>query len=82
MCSAHEAAAIRAQFGEEFLRVTPGIRLLENDKDDQKRVMTPSQAMQNGASYLVIGRPVTTAGDPAAVLRRIETELRESGVVG
>ena len=81
VCSAHEAASIRAQFGDEFLRVTPGIRLLENDNDDQKRDMTPSLAMQNGASYLVIGRPVTRAGDPAAVLGRIETELQEVGVV-
>jgi orotidine-5'-phosphate decarboxylase len=82
VCSAHEAALIRSSFGEEFLRVTPGIRLPENDTDDQKRVMTPSQAMQNGASYLVIGRPVTKAGDPAAILRRIETELQEIGAVG
>jgi len=82
VCSAHEAASIRAQFGDEFLRVTPGIRLLENDNDDQKRVMTPSLAIRNGASYLVIGRPVTRAGDPAAILERIETELQEVGEVG
>ena len=81
VCSAHEAASIRAHFGDEFLRVTPGIRLPENDTDEQKRVMTPSLAMQNGASYLVIGRPVTRAGDPAAVLRRIETELQSIGAV-
>jgi orotidine-5'-phosphate decarboxylase len=77
VCSAHEAASIRAQFGEAFLRVTPGIRLAENDVDDQKRIMTPSLAVQNGASYLVIGRPVTRADDPAAVLRRIEIDLQE-----
>lgn len=77
VCSAHEAASIRTQFGEAFLRVTPGIRLAENDMDDQKRVMTPSLAVQNGASYLVIGRPVTRSDDPAAVLRRIEVELQE-----
>jgi orotidine-5'-phosphate decarboxylase len=81
VCSAHEAASIRAQFGEEFLRVTPGIRLPENDADDQKRIMTPSRAVQNGSSYLVIGRPVTKADDPAAVLRRIELELQESGAL-
>jgi orotidine-5'-phosphate decarboxylase len=81
VCSAHEAASIRAQFGEAFLRVTPGIRLAENNTDDQKRVMTPSLAVHNGASYLVIGRPVTRADDPAAVLRRIEVELQESGAL-
>ena len=81
VCSAHEAASIRAQFGEAFLRVTPGIRLAENDTDDQKRIMTPSLAVQNGASYLVIGRPVTRADDPAAVLRRIEIDLQESGAL-
>ena len=82
VCSAHEAASIRTQFGEAFLRVTPGIRLAENDMDDQKRVMTPSLAVQNGASYLVIGRPVTRADDPAAVLRRIEIDLQKSGALG
>ena len=61
--------------------MTPGIRLPENDTDDQKRVMTPSLAMQNGASYLVIGRPVTSAGDPAEILRRIELELQETGAL-
>ncbi len=79
VCSAHEAASIRARYGDEFLRVTPGIRLPDSDSDDQKRIMTPSNALQNGASYLVIGRPVTRADDPAAVLRRIETVLQESG---
>ncbi len=81
VCSAHEAASIRARFGEQFLRVTPGIRLSQDDTDDQKRFMTPSLAVHNGASYLVIGRPVTRASDPAAVLRRIETELQETGAV-
>ena len=81
VCSAHEAASISARFGDDFLRVTPGIRLPENDAEDQKRIMTPALAMQNGASYLVIGRPVTRAGDPDTVLRRIETDLQEIGVV-
>jgi orotidine-5'-phosphate decarboxylase len=81
VCSAHEAASIRSRFGEAFLRVTPGIRLAENAADDQKRVMTPSLAVQNGASYLVIGRPVTRAEDPAEVLRRIEIDLQKSGAL-
>jgi orotidine-5'-phosphate decarboxylase len=81
VCSAHEAASIRSRFGEEFLRVTPGIRLPDSDSDDQKRIMTPSHALQSGASYLVIGRPVTRAEDPVAVLRRIESSLEESGAL-
>ena len=79
VCSAHEAGAIRERFGEQFLRVTPGIRLAGNAADDQKRVMTPARAMRGGASYLVVGRPVTRADEPAAVLRRIENELQENG---
>ena len=78
VCSAHEAAALRERFGDSFLRVTPGIRLASNVADDQKRVMTPSRAIQGGASYLVVGRPVTRADDPEGVLRRIGQELRES----
>jgi orotidine-5'-phosphate decarboxylase len=91
VCSAHEAASIREKFGDAFLRVTPGIRLAEgsadeqksgdNKPDDQKRIMSPSRAMKNGASYLVVGRPVTQAPDPPAVLRRIEQELTETGDV-
>jgi orotidine-5'-phosphate decarboxylase len=75
VCSAHEAAAIRDRLGERFLRVTPGIRLPEDHADDQKRVMTPQIAFRSGASYLVIGRPVTRAVDPSAVLARINHEL-------
>ncbi len=79
VCSAHEAGALRERFGEDFLRVTPGIRLAGNAADDQKRVMTPARALRSGSSYLVVGRPVTKADDPAAVLRRIEQELQQSG---
>ncbi|NIO41641.1 MAG: orotidine-5'-phosphate decarboxylase [Burkholderiales bacterium] len=79
VCSAHEAASIRDRFGEAFLRVTPGIRLAESASDDQRRIMSPSLAMRSGASYLVIGRPITRAQDPSAVLRRIEAELGQIG---
>lgn len=75
VCSAHEAAQIRDLFGEGFLRVTPGIRLADDDAGDQKRVMTPLLALQSGASHLVIGRPVTRAQDPLQVLMRINSEL-------
>ena len=75
VCSAHEAAAIRDRLGSRFLRITPGIRLLEDSAGDQKRVMTPQLAIAAGASYLVIGRSVTRAPDPLAVLARINREL-------
>ncbi|HEX9451407.1 MAG TPA: orotidine-5'-phosphate decarboxylase [Burkholderiales bacterium] len=75
VCSAHEAAAIRDQVGSRFLRVTPGIRLPEDAAGDQKRVMTPQVAIESGASYLVIGRSVTRAADPLAVLARINREI-------
>ena len=81
VCSAQEAGGIRDRFGEAFLRVTPGIRLADGTADDQTRIMSPAMAVRNGASYLVIGRPVTRAVDPSAVLRRIEQELMETGDV-
>jgi orotidine-5'-phosphate decarboxylase len=75
VCSAHEAAAVRDRLGNRFLRVTPGIRLPEDAAGDQKRVMTPPIAIESGASYLVIGRSVTRATDPLAVLARINREI-------
>lgn len=75
VCSAHEAGAIRDRHGSRFLRITPGIRLPEDGAGDQKRVMTPQLAIVAGASYLVIGRSVTRAPDPLAVLARINREL-------
>jgi len=75
VCSAHEAAAIRDRLGSGFLRITPGIRLPEDGAGDQKRVMTPRLAIESGASYLVIGRSVTRASDPLAVLARIDREI-------
>ncbi|MDO4641509.1 MAG: orotidine-5'-phosphate decarboxylase [Neisseria sp.] len=72
VCSAHEAAALRAALGSEFVLVTPGIRLdIAGNNDDQRRIMTPKQALDAGSSYLVMGRPITKADDPAAVLRQI-----------
>ncbi|HEX4986498.1 MAG TPA: orotidine-5'-phosphate decarboxylase [Burkholderiales bacterium] len=75
VCSAHEAGAIRDELGDRFLRVTPGIRLPGDEAGDQKRVMTPQLALQSGASYLVIGRPVTRAPDPLEALERINRDL-------
>lgn len=75
VCSAHEAGVIRDRCGGNFLRVTPGIRLPQDAADDQKRVMTPRQAIESGASYLVVGRPVTRAREPLEVLARINAEV-------
>ena len=72
VCSAHEAALLRAERGEDFVLVTPGIRLnTEGNQDDQRRIMTPAQALAAGSSYLVMGRPITQAADPLAVLREV-----------
>ena len=72
VCSAHEAHALRQSLGNEFLLVTPGIRLdVVGNNDDQRRIMTPQQALAAGSSYLVMGRPITQAADPVAVLQQI-----------
>lgn len=75
VCSAREASALRARHGEELLLVTPGIRPQSSAADDQRRILTPGQALAAGADHLVIGRPVTRAPDPAAVLRTIAREV-------
>ena len=78
VCSAREIGAIREACGPDFLLVVPGIRPHWAGSDDQKRIMTPAQAVAAGADYLVIGRPITGAGDPAAAARRIVEELEAS----
>ncbi len=75
VCSPLEAAAIRARTRSDFQLVTPGVRPATASLDDQKRVMTPADAMQAGSSYLVIGRPVTAAADPLQALRDINASL-------
>jgi orotidine-5'-phosphate decarboxylase len=79
VCSAREAAALRRELGEGFLLVTPGIRPAGGDTADQRRVMTPCEAMAAGADYLVVGRPVTEAQDPARALAGLEAEIRACG---
>ncbi len=64
VCSALEVGRLRAEIGNDFLLVTPGIRPAGSDKGDQHRIMTPVDALTAGSDYLVIGRPVTQAGDP------------------
>ena len=75
VCSAQEASILREQAGDEFLLVTPGIRPVGCDKGDQIRVMTPPDAMQAGVSYMVIGRPITQAAEPIAVLEQINQSI-------
>lgn len=75
VCSAHEAGRLAALCGESFLKVTPGIRPLSAHKGDQRRVMTPVQALEAGSTHLVVGRPITAADDPMAALADIEREL-------
>lgn len=76
VCSAQEAARLRRQCGEGFDLVTPGIRPAESASGDQRRIMTPSQAAEAGSDYLVIGRPITGAADPLAVLHAIRADIQ------
>ncbi len=76
VASAHEATEIRERFGDGFLIVTPGIRPAGADIGDQKRVATPASALAQGATHLVVGRPVNAADDPAAAARAIVEEMR------
>lgn len=75
VCSAQEASMLRASFGEEFRLVTPGIRPARTRSDDQRRVVTPGEAVALGSDYLVVGRPITAEADPAAALAAINAEL-------
>ncbi len=75
VCSAAEAPRLKAAHGQAFALVTPGIRPLGSAPDDQRRVLSPSQALAAGSTYLVIGRPVNAAPDPAGALRDILVEL-------
>ncbi|WP_173919644.1 orotidine-5'-phosphate decarboxylase [Pseudidiomarina piscicola] len=75
VCSAQEAAVIQQQCGKEFVLVTPGIRPEGAAQGDQRRVMTPAAAAQQGIQVLVIGRPITQAADPAAALAAIQASL-------
>jgi orotidine-5'-phosphate decarboxylase len=77
VCSAQEAPMLRKATGDDFLRVTPGIRLKGDEGGDQARIVTPVDAVRLGASYLVIGRSITQAADPGAVLASIRESLDE-----
>ena len=75
ICSPREIAALRTACGPDFLLVVPGIRPTWAAADDQKRIMTPAEALDAGADYLVVGRPITAAADPVAAARRLVEEL-------
>jgi orotidine-5'-phosphate decarboxylase len=76
VASAHELHAIKHAMGRDFLVVTPGIRLAGAGKDDQTRVVTPQQAIRDGADFIVVGRPITAAQDPLAACDEV---LRQMG---
>jgi orotidine-5'-phosphate decarboxylase len=78
VCSAQEAAMLRADLGADFRLVTPGIRPAGADVGDQRRVMTPAEALRAGATDLVIGRPITAAPDPLAALKQIQSDIQNS----
>ncbi len=75
VCSAQEAAALRTQAGDGFELITPGIRPANAEKGDQRRVMTPAEAIAAGSTYLVVGRPITGAVDPSAAAAAIQAEV-------
>jgi orotidine-5'-phosphate decarboxylase len=78
VCSAMEAAPLRSLCGEEFCLVTPGIRMAGDAAGDQRRVVTPADAVAGGSDYLVIGRSITAAPDPLVALQRVHSELQAS----
>ncbi len=78
VCSAREIEPLRRECGRDFVLVTPGIRPAGSPAGDQKRVLTPGEAVRRGADYLVIGRPITGAADPAAAARDIAAEIERA----
>jgi orotidine-5'-phosphate decarboxylase len=78
VCSAQEASMLSADLGADFRLVTPGIRPAGVEVGDQRRVMTPAEALRAGASDLVIGRPITAAADPLDALKRIQAETQNT----
>lgn len=77
VASAQEAKAIRKKIGKNFLIVTPGIRPTSYNKDDQKRVARPKEAIKNGAKYIVVGRPILEAKNPIAAAEEILKEIND-----
>ena len=71
VCSAHEVPMLKQTCGSSFLTITPGIRLIGDKADDQTRIMTPSQAIQLGSDFLVVGRSITAAPEPEKIVREL-----------
>ena len=78
VASAMEAGKIRARVADDFLIVTPGIRMAGDDVGDQKRIATPANALGDGASHIVVGRPITQAADPKAAALRVLENMAQS----
>lgn len=78
VCSGHELATLREEFGNELLTVVPGIRPVGVDAGDQQRVMTPGEAMRAGAGHIVVGRAIRDADDPAAAAAAIQAEIADA----
>lgn len=79
VCSALETKFIKESCGSSFIAVTPGIRLPDSQPDDQSRIVTPAEAVQLGSDYLVVGRPITRAVNPGAVIKQLYTANLISG---
>ena len=77
VCSPLEAEKVHAVCGRDFLTVTPGIRFADAAADDQKRIMTPAEAKRIGSDYIVVGRPITAAADPAEAWERCVREFTD-----
>jgi orotidine-5'-phosphate decarboxylase len=78
VCSPREAASLRKILGDNITLVTPGIRPAGSDAQDQKRISTPAQAIADGATYLVVGRPITQAPDPRAAAQAVQLQIAEA----
>ncbi len=78
VCSGQEAARVRQEIGTRLTLVVPGIRFADDGADDQARVVTPGAAVRAGADFVVVGRAVTAASDPAAAMARLVAELKSA----
>ncbi len=77
VCSVHEARAVRRRFGQTFTVVCPGIRAAGSEAADQRRVATPAAALRQGASFLVVGRPITQAADPRRAAQQMLDDMED-----
>lgn len=77
VCSAQEAGELRSSLGDEFVLVTPGIRMPTDDAGDQKRIVSPTDAVRQGSDYLVIGRPITQSDDPIKKILTINSDISQ-----